>query len=392
MPGVSGRAKKPRAKAAPQLELPGTKGDPGRALKIERLGPAARDGKIVGDLVRWFDAVARDLPWRRRRDPYAVWLSEIMLQQTRVETVIPYFERFLQRFPDVSALAAAELDEVLSLWSGLGYYRRARGLHAAARAVVERHGGVFPGAMSDRRALPGVGAYTAGAIGSLAFGHREPLVDGNVARVFARLDGIDAPIASSAAVKALWARAGALVPADRPGRFNEALMELGATTCTPRDPRCGSCPLESLCVARATGRVGELPAVEIKRKVPVVAMVAAVLTRGDQVLALRRAEGGLFGGLWEPPMVEAASLVEAREQLRHLGIGAALTLAEVGRIKHVLTHRELRVCVASGTLAARAALPSSLVAPYEKARWIDPADTTIGVSTLARKILALATK
>ncbi|MEO7331871.1 MAG: A/G-specific adenine glycosylase [Minicystis sp.] len=389
---MSGRAKKASTKVAPQLELPGTKGDPSRALHIERLGPEARDGKIVSDLVRWFDAVARDLPWRRRRDPYAVWLSEIMLQQTRVETVIPYFERFLARFPEVSALAAADLDEVLSLWSGLGYYRRARGLHAAAKAVVERHNGVFPGEMSDLRALPGVGAYTAGAIGSLAFGKRVPLVDGNVARVFARLDGIDAPIAGTAAVKLLWERAGHLVPADRPGRFNEALMELGATTCTPRDPRCGSCPLESICVARATGRVGELPVVEVKRKVPVVAMVAAVLVRNGEVLLLRRAEGGLFGGLWEPPMVEAASLAEARDLLQNVGIATTVTLTEVGRLKHVLTHRELQVRVTAATVSARAALPKSLAPPYEKARWIDPADETIGVSTLARKVLALATK
>jgi A/G-specific adenine glycosylase len=393
LPGVSAGRKKASAKGvAPQLELPGTRAEPARALKIERLGPEARDGRIVADLGRWFDGVARDLPWRRRRDPYAVWLSEIMLQQTRVETVIPYFERFLARFPDVGALARAEIDEVLSLWSGLGYYRRARGLHAAARAVVERHGGIFPGEMSDLRALPGIGAYTAGAISSLAFGKREPLVDGNVARVFARLEGIDAPIASSGAVKLLWERAGKLVPADRPGRFNEALMELGATTCTPRDPRCDACPLESLCVARASGRVGELPVVEAKRKVPVSAMVAVVLLRKGQVLLARRVEGGLFGGLWEPPMVEAASLAEAREALAEVGIGEALTLTEQGQVKHVLTHKELRVRVASGAVSARAALPATLAPPYEKAMWIDADDTSVGVSTLARKILALATK
>src|SRR4051812_43553601 len=271
-----------------------------------------RDGAIARQLAGWFAVAARDLPWRRRRDPYAVWLSEIMLQQTRVETVVPYFERFLGRFPRVEELAAAPLDDVLALWSGLGYYRRARELYACAREVTTRSGGRFPGGGGALRGLPGIGPYTAGAISSIAFGRREPLVDGNVARVFARLEGIDEPIKSSGAVKRLWERAAALVPEDRPGRFNEALMELGATVCTPRDPRCGSCPLERVCVARATGRVGELPVVEEKRKVPVVAMVAAVLRRGDLVLFARRSEGGLFGGLWEPPMVEAASLEGAR--------------------------------------------------------------------------------
>ena len=380
----------PRKRPAAQLDLLAARADPGRSAAIAALTPAQRDDAIVGQLVAWFELVARDLPWRRRRDPYAVWLSEIMLQQTRVETVVPYFERFLRRFPDVEALAGAEIDEVLKLWSGLGYYRRARVLYATAREVTTRYGGAFPGEAAALRELPGIGAYTAGAIASLAFDKREPLVDGNVARVFARLFGIDADIRSSASVKLLWEIAWRLVPEERPGRFNEALMELGATVCTPRDPRCGACPLEALCAARASGRVLELPVIEAKKKVPVVKMVAAVLRSGPRVLLARRKEGGLFGGLWEPPMVEASTIAEARALLSAVGVGAAIELGEAGKIKHVLSHKELRVTVAAGTITGKTKAPTALVSPYEKAAWLDPDDAEIGISTLARKVLAAA--
>jgi A/G-specific adenine glycosylase len=380
----------PRKRPDAQLDLLAARADPGRAAAIAALTTAQRDGAIVGQLVAWFELVARDLPWRRRRDPYAVWLSEIMLQQTRVETVVPYFERFLKRFPDVEALASAELDEVLKLWSGLGYYRRARVLYATAREVTARYGGAFPGEAAALRELPGIGAYTAGAIASLAFDKREPLVDGNVARVFARLFGIDADIRSAASVKLLWEIAWRLVPEERPGRFNEALMELGATVCTPRDPGCGACPLEALCAARASGRVLELPVIEAKKKVPVVKMVAAVLRSGPRVLLARREEGGLFGGLWEPPMVEAASIGAARALLSAVGVAATIELGEAGKIKHVLSHKELRVTVVAGTIAGKTKAPTALVAPYEKAAWLDPDDADVGISTLARKVLAAA--
>ena len=380
----------PRKRPDAQLDLLAARADPGRSAAIAALTPAQRDGAIVGQLVAWFELVARDLPWRRRRDPYAVWLSEIMLQQTRVETVVPYFERFLRRFPDVEALAVAEIDEVLKLWSGLGYYRRARVLYATAREVTERYGGAFPGEAAALRELPGIGAYTAGAIASLAFDKREPLVDGNVARVFARLFGIDADIRSAASVKLLWEIAWRLVPEERPGRFNEALMELGATVCTPRDPGCGACPIEALCAARASGRVLELPVIAARKKVPVVKMVAAVLRNGPRVLLARRAEGGLFGGLWEPPMVEAASIDEARAQLGAVGIAVTIDLGEAGKVKHVLSHKELRVTVAAGTIAGKTKAPTELGAPYEKAAWLDPDDAEIGISTLARKVLAAA--
>ena len=380
----------PRKRPEAQLDLLASSADPAREAALAAIPSAARDAAIVAELGAWFDRVARDLPWRRRRDPYAVWLSEIMLQQTRVETVIPYFERFLARFPDVAALAGAELDEVLKMWSGLGYYRRARVLYATAREVTHRYGGVFPGEAAGLRALPGVGAYTAGAIASLAFNQREPLVDGNVARVFARLCGIEEEIRAASATKRLWEIAARLVPADRPGRFNEALMELGATVCTPRDPRCAACPLEALCSARATGRVAALPRIEAKKKVPVIKMVAAVLQSGPLVLLARREEGGLFGGLWEPPMVEAATIAASRAQLAAVGVGEDLALREAGKVKHVLSHKELRVAVATGTIAGKTSAPAPLGAPYEKAAWVDPEAADIGISTLARKVLAAA--
>jgi len=358
-----------------------------------KLDPAERDRETVRALGAWFDAGARDLPWRRDRRPYAVWLSEIMLQQTRVETVIPYFERFLQRYPDVSALAAAEIDDVLHLWSGLGYYRRARQLHAAAREVTARYGGAFPSEPEALRSLPGVGAYTAGAVASIAYGKRAALVDGNVARVLARLDAVDAPPKSTAAQKRLWSTAARLVPEDRPGRFNEALMELGATVCTPRDPRCDACPIARLCAARAAGREREIPAASPKRAVPVVEVVAAVVedpATGALLFARRRA-GGLFGGLWEPPMVEALSIDDARAGLAALGVPLGRTrLREVGRVTHVLTHRRMEVVVAAGRRAAGAASPEELAAPYEKAAWLHPERPGVGVSTLARKVIAAA--
>jgi A/G-specific adenine glycosylase len=352
-------------------------------------GGADRDQGIARSLCAWFEASARDLPWRRTRDPYAIWLSEIMLQQTRVDTVVPYYERFLGRYPDAASLARAEVDDVLSMWSGLGYYRRARELHAAAREVVERYGGKLPSEASELKKLPGIGAYTAGAISSIAFGRAEALVDGNVARVLSRIEGIEDDVRSVAGTKRLWATAMRLVPADKPGMFNESLMELGATVCTPRDPACGACPVRWACEAARTGRQNVLPVVGARAKVPVVKMVAAVVRHGREVLFARRAEGGLFGGLWEPPMVEAPSLRGALEALRGAGITAA-GLRKLGKVRHVLSHRELDVVVAGVEVRSRYEVPALSTAPYERAAWLDPAAAGVGISTLARKVLEAA--
>jgi A/G-specific adenine glycosylase len=356
----------------------------------ERARPE-RDAEIADRLKAWFDKSARDLPWRRTRDPYAIWLSEVMLQQTRVETVIPYYERFLRRFPDVRALASAELDEVLSLWSGLGYYRRARELHRCAREVAEQHRGVFPAEAGELRKLRGIGPYTAGAIASIAFEKPAALVDGNVARVLARLEVIEDDMKSTPGVRKAWAAAERLVPKDKPGAFNQALMELGATICTPRDPCCLVCPVRALCAARAAGRERDLPIMSGKRASPRVSMVAAVIESEGRVLFARRKEGGLFGGLWEPPMVEASSVEAARKELEGAGIEAKTRLAEVGRVEHILTHRALDVLVVRARVGRSWDLQRPTTAPYEKLAWLAQDESGVGVSTLARKILSAAT-
>lgn len=344
---------------------------------------------IAQTLCAWFEKNARVLPWRtQHRDPYAVWLSEIMLQQTRVDTVIPYFQRFLQRFPNAQSLAQASLDEVLQLWSGLGYYRRARELHSAANAIVQRYQGALPSDASELRTLPGIGPYTAGAISSIAFGKVEPLVDGNVSRVLARLCGVEEDIRSPAGSKIIWGIASRLVPKDKPGQFNEALMELGATVCMPKEPNCLLCPVRHLCTALKEGKQNTLPVVGEKPSVPVVAMVSLVLWHGPEVLFMRRREGGLFGGMWEPPMVEAVSLEEAMMKLGALGAGHG-GMETVGQVRHILTHRELRVTVAVGELKEKVLMVPE-VKPYEKAAWFRPGAHTGGVSTLARKVLEAA--
>ena len=261
-------------------------------------------GQIQKRLLHWFDRHARVLPWRSaavRRDPYRVWVSEIMLQQTQVATVIPYYRRWLRLFPDVRALASAKPAAVLKAWEGLGYYSRARNLQAAAREVMRRHGGTLPASRDALLALPGIGRYTAGAILSIAFGQPEPLVDGNVARVLARLFGIRENVKSTRGQKRLWKLAGGLVPAKRPGAFNESLMELGATVCTPQSPRCDICPVRGCCVALRKGLVARLPNVGARPQSRLVRQRALLIWRDGHVLIRRRPAGGLLGEFWEFP-------------------------------------------------------------------------------------------
>lgn len=255
-------------------------------------------------LLAWYDRHRRDLPWRalpgRRADPYRVWLSEIMLQQTTVATVGPYFDRFVARWPEVSALAAASLDEVLRLWQGLGYYARARNLHRCAQAVAAQYGGRFPDTAIGLRALPGIGDYTAAAIAAIAFDRREAAVDSNAERVVARLYAVDTPL--PAAKKRLKALAAALVPERRAGDFAQALMDLGATICTPRRPRCVLCPWRESCAGRAAGTAEALPVPAAKPERPLRYGVLFWLTRPDgAVLLRRRPEQGLLGGMIELP-------------------------------------------------------------------------------------------
>lgn len=289
-------------------------------------------GQIVRALLAHFDATRRAMPWRETSDPYAIWVSEVMLQQTRVDTVIPYWERWIERFPTVDRLAEAELDDVLKEWEGLGYYSRARNLHRAARMVRERFGSRLPTEPDTLRELPGVGEYTAAAVASIAYGVAIPAVDGNVRRVLARLYDLEEPTMAE-----LRDRAAALVPQDRPGDFNQALMELGATVCTPRSPSCGECPLAPACEARRLGVQELRPLPQERRAVPEETVTTVVVVRGDGALLLvRRPEDGLLGGLWEFPG-DDGDWPPAAEAL----IGGATKVAELTPVRHAFSHKRV---------------------------------------------------
>ncbi len=310
----------------------------------------------------------RDLPWRRTRDPYAVWVSEIMLQQTRVATVIPYWQKWMTRFPTVTALAEAPLDDVLAAWSGLGYYRRARHLHAGARWVAAERGGAVPSAAAELRAVPGIGAYTAGAVASIAFGEAAPLVDGNVARVLARVFAIEDDVKSSAGQRASWDRAGALMAARpasvEPGELNQGLMELGATVCTPTSPSCLTCPLTTACAARASGRQAELPRVPARKRaadLPLVTTIALWVERAGELLLGQRPATGLFAGLWELPQgADAADAARA--------VGNSLAGATTVRAHHqqTLSHRRLDITAVDARLRGR---PCAVAGRYQAVQW-----------------------
>jgi A/G-specific adenine glycosylase len=308
-----------------------------RPHRGEALGEAT-----VRRLVDWYAGARRDLPWRRTRDPYRIWVSETMLQQTRVETVVPYYERFLARFPTLESLAVADQESVLREWAGLGYYARARNLHRAAGAVLRDHGGELPRDAAALASLPGVGRYTVGALRSIAFDERAAAVDGNVKRVFARLAGERSPTEGE-----LWRMAESLVPENAAGDWNQALMELGATICTPRKPACLVCPVEASCAARAAGDPESFPAPAKKAAARRVTAVAGLLARRGRVLLVRRPSRGLLGGLWELPTVEGADAPALVAALRErTGLRAAVG-PSLGRLRHQFTHRDLALEVVS---------------------------------------------
>jgi A/G-specific adenine glycosylase len=311
----------------------------------------ARIRSLQRVLLRWFALEKRDLPWRRTRDPYSIWISEAMLQQTRVETVIPYYRRFLARFPTVEALASASHAEVLGAWSGLGYYRRARSLQNAARAVVDRHTGRFPSTRDGLLELPGIGPYTAGAIASIAFDRPEALVDGNVVRVLSRLFALDLDPSTSKGREEFWSRARALVPPKGAGDWNQALMELGALVCTPREPRCPACPLASVCEARLRGRVEELPRKKRRPSTLHVELVVLAVTDGERWLLEKRARAGRMAGMWQMPTVEVPSKGSSEGLLfptrKPPSLGVGKTLCEV---RHTITRHRIRAIVKSATL------------------------------------------
>ncbi len=318
-------------------------------------------GELVPLLLDWFAANARDLPWRRTLDPYAVWISEVMLQQTQVKTVVPYWERWLGEFPDIRSLADAPEERVLKLWEGLGYYSRARNLQKAAKILAGSHGGRFPDTVEAMMELPGIGRYTAGAIASIAFDRPSPILDGNVVRVLTRIFALPGDPKGKELNGRLWQLAEALVveasgfPRRRPGAvrsagpcsvLNQSLMELGATVCAPRTPRCAVCPVAGRCVAGKSGRAEEFPQAKARVAATERRFVAVVLARGDKVLVRRRPADGVNGGLWEFPNEELTDLsADARSAAAAwLGLPPDAFIA-LKPVKHTITRYRITVDV-----------------------------------------------
>jgi A/G-specific adenine glycosylase len=293
-------------------------------------------------LLDWYGQHARRLPWRDQPEPYRVWVSEIMLQQTRVETVRPYFERWMELFPTITVLASASEQTVLQAWEGLGYYSRARNLHRAARQVVEEYAGQIPGERELLEKLPGIGRYTAGAISSIAFGKDEAALDGNIRRVLARVYNMSIPARSPLGERRLWELAELTLPAGMAGDFNQAMMDLASSICTPRSPACLICPLRELCAARALGLQETLPVLEGKAPVPHYTVTAAVIQRNTKVLIAQRPPNGLLGGMWEFPggkVEPGEELHQALEREIREELDAGIEVGgEFGIYQHAYTH------------------------------------------------------
>ena len=343
-------------------------------------------------LLDWYDRERRDLPWRaapgRKADPYRVWLSEIMLQQTTVKAVIPYYAEFLRRWPTVEALAAASLDEVLAAWAGLGYYSRARNLHACARAVVERHGGQLPCSEQALLDLPGIGPYTAAAIAAIGFGARATPVDGNVERVVARLFAVPLPLPK--AKPELRRLAERLTPTRRAGDHAQAMMDLGATVCTPKRPSCLVCPLANFCAARASGIAAQLPMREAKPGRPVrLALVFVALREDGCVLLRRRPESGLLGGMLEVPSTDwADALPRMEDTLRTVPVRGDWSLVP-GIVSHTFTHFRLNALVYRALVPARVRLTASADAP--RCQWVPRGELDrAALPSVMRKLIAHA--
>jgi A/G-specific adenine glycosylase len=339
-------------------------------------------------LLAWYRRHARRLPWRETRDPYRIWVSEVMLQQTQVATATPYYEHFLARFPTVAALAKAPIDDVLTAWAGLGYYRRARSLHAAAATVVREHGGVVPAEAEAFGALPGVGRYTTGAVLSIAHGVRLPVLDGNVARVLARWHAQPLQVKRPADARVLWEMASTLVPAraSQSGDWNQALMELGATVCTPRGPKCDACPVARWCAAHAAGRAEAYPPPAERRATVRVKRAVAWIEHRSRVLVVRRS-GKRLAGLWEMPGVDVTRWADAAaalaDALRELGVHA--TLRGTGlRVKHSITHHAIEARVWRGEVGKSHRT--------DGARWLAHGDRRTALTATATKLLLADTQ
>jgi len=340
-------------------------------------------------LLHWYRRHRRDLPWRRTRDPYRIWVSEVMLQQTQVATAAPYYQSFLARFPTIDALSRAREADVLEAWSGLGYYRRARMLHEAARMVVHDYASRVPDDPEAFGRLPGVGRYTRGAVLSIAFDRPLAALDGNVTRVLSRLLALAAPLKDPAATRRLWAEAEALVPARKPGEWNQALMELGALVCTPRAPRCDDCPCRAHCRAFAAGDPERYPGRAPRRATERHRRAVAVVEHRGRWVMVRR-EGPLLAGLWEPPAVDlgengGSAARKLRSHLVRLGVSAALVKSSE-RVRHRITHRAIEAEIWVGAASRPESRNSQLV------RLIDPVRPGVPLTGLARRLVRLRSR
>jgi A/G-specific adenine glycosylase len=301
--------------------------------------------RITSRLITWYRQNGRTLPWRDHPEAYSVWVSEIMLQQTRVEAVIPYFERWMKLFPTIEKLAKASEQDVLSVWEGLGYYTRARNLHKAAKIVSEKYNGELPRKLDELRALPGIGRYTVGAIASIAFGMDEPTLDGNLRRVFARLFDVTEPVDSAAGEKLLWGIAAKYLPEGQAGDYNQALMDLGATICIPRNPRCLLCPLMRICKARQAGTQEQRPVLKPKKATPHYVNAAGVIVRNGRVLLAQRPSKGLLARMWEFPNGRV-EVDPARGLSNALKKGYGLRVKKkgtLGSVNHAYSHYSVTV-------------------------------------------------
>jgi A/G-specific adenine glycosylase len=329
---------------------------------------------FASKLLAWYEQNARDLPWRSLSSPYRTWISEIMLQQTQVDTVIPYFERWMAAFPDVHRLAEADEQTVLGMWEGLGYYRRARYLHRAARQVVAAYEGHLPQDVDALKALPGIGPYTAAAIASIAFGKDVAAVDGNIRRVLSRVFNVHDPVRTSVGEKKIWALAEQHLPSGKAGHYNQALMDLGAMICTPKAPQCEACPLQAVCLAHQIGIEEELPVKPSKKALPHHIVTAAVLQEEGRFLLTQRPADGLLGGMWEFPggTLEAddGTLENClvREIQEELGVSIR-DLAPFGQYQHAYTHFKITLHAFRCVLACDQ-IPQPLEA--DQLVWVEP--------------------
>jgi A/G-specific adenine glycosylase len=351
-------------------------------------------------LLSWFGQHARPLPWRATREAYPIWVSEIMLQQTQVATVIPYFERFLRRFPTITELAAADEQDVLRLWEGLGYYRRARQLHAAARRVVAEYGGEFPAQPEALRRLPGVGRYTAGAILSLAFDARQPILEANTLRLFARLLAFRGDPLAGPGQKLLWNAAEAILPRQECGRVNQSLMELGSLLCTPRVPRCGDCPVASLCSSYRAGLQSVIPLQKSKPEIAHVREAAVVVRSRDRVLLVQRTASQRWAGLWDFPRfsVEPSTQSTIGQLAAKIGESCSIKIAfarpeqPMATLRHGVTRFRITLEVFTASLAARLRNPleKNQQSHFAQLRWVRPSELPrYPLSTTGRRIAKL---